>query len=310
MTPTATVPAATTWAGRRAGCRRRVVTGMAVSIARAPRSDDGPVGTVAKSNQMWPLRIRRLSRAGLRHWGLDSLIEATDLLVTELVTNALEHGRGDDIGVRLYVTGTHLHLEVKDGSPEHPVLRDADPLDEDGRGLFLVDAIADSWGTSDDGTITWCCLPLHQEPDEAMQSAAVSSPIVREWSAFLPSTDNAVPLACTSTRTHLTVLRWHGNIHGATEVVRRLVSNAVKHGAEESDESEIVLRLAITEAGELVAEVSDPNPGFPDFKAAAEGERGRGLWEIRQLGGRLSWFMLPKGGKTVQARVEAGEVPA
>ncbi|WP_405526753.1 ATP-binding protein [Streptomyces canus] len=106
-----------------------------------------------------PRRVRVIIRAGLRHWGLSGLTESAELLATELVTNAFKHGRGD-VGVRLYVTASHLLIEVRDGSPERPVSGRASLDDEDGRGLLLVTSIADHWGVSADGTTTWCSLPF------------------------------------------------------------------------------------------------------------------------------------------------------
>jgi len=60
----------------------------------------------------------------------------------------------------VYLTDMHLLIEVRDGSHELPVPGDAALDDEEGRGLFLVEAIADGWGVSPDGTTTWCSLPL------------------------------------------------------------------------------------------------------------------------------------------------------
>ncbi|MEV6483342.1 ATP-binding protein [Streptomyces sp. NPDC051576] len=114
---------------------------------------------IADADRAVPRRARVIVRAGLRYWGRPELIESADLLVTELVTNAFEHGRGD-VGLRVYLTDTHLLIEVRDGSHEIPVPGTAGLDDEDGRGLFLVAAIADVWGFSSDGTTAWCSLPL------------------------------------------------------------------------------------------------------------------------------------------------------
>lgn len=80
-------------------------------------------------------------------------------MLSELVTNAFEHGQGD-IGVRILVTGGRLRLEITDGSPTAAAVRRAGPDDESGRGMFIVAALAEEWGTSDDGTVTWCTLVL------------------------------------------------------------------------------------------------------------------------------------------------------
>ncbi|MFD3373708.1 MULTISPECIES: ATP-binding protein [unclassified Streptomyces] len=133
-----------------------VCDGIEVSFARASDSEgDG----IAEADRVWPSQVRRIVRAGLRHWGRPDLAESAELLATELVTNALRHGCGD-IVVRLHLAADRLRLDVQDGSHESPLPRNAAPDDEDGRGLLLVTAIADDWGVSHDGTTTWCTLPF------------------------------------------------------------------------------------------------------------------------------------------------------
>ncbi|MGW0314036.1 ATP-binding protein [Streptomyces flavidovirens] len=262
---------------------------------------------MCKADAIWPARLRRVVRAALRHWGWPDLVETAELLLSELATNALRYGNGNDVGVRLYLSGGKFVMEVRDGSSQRPVLRHAAHTEKNGRGLFLVDAMADAWGVSEDGTRTWCSLSLRPAPGDVMQPTAVSAPVTREWSTSLPPTANSVRLACVDTRTRLTQLQWNGNIHGASEIVRRLMANALEQGVDDHGQ-DLRLRLAITETGELLTEVSDANPSFPGV-SADEGRRGRGLWEVRQLGAHVTWYMLPGGGKTVQARVKAGEVP-
>ncbi|WP_206328556.1 ATP-binding protein, partial [Streptomyces sp. Tu 4128] len=104
--------------------------------------------------------MRRLARASLTHWGRSDLVDTAELLLTELVTNALRHAIGAEIGVRLYLQGAQLVIEVNDGSPLVPVPRTAGPEDESARGLLLVEALAAAWGVSADRTTTWCTLPL------------------------------------------------------------------------------------------------------------------------------------------------------
>ncbi|MET9776171.1 ATP-binding protein [Streptomyces sp. NPDC006367] len=108
----------------------------------------------------WPHRLRRIARASLTHWGRPKLVDTAELLLTELVTNALRYAPGRNIGVRIYLRDDQLVIEVNDGSPLAPAPRRAGPDDENGRGLFLVDALAESWGVSADGTTTWCTLSL------------------------------------------------------------------------------------------------------------------------------------------------------
>ncbi|MBD0735755.1 hypothetical protein BGM09_21895 [Streptomyces sp. CBMA29] len=106
----------------------------------------------------WVGRLRRISAAKLRAWGLDPLIDDVQLLVSELVTNALRYGEDGEIAFRLVITLQGVLIAVNDGSGRRPRLSVVDDESETGRGLFLVAAIAEDWGVSPDGTTTWCTL--------------------------------------------------------------------------------------------------------------------------------------------------------
>ncbi|MGW7067752.1 ATP-binding protein [Streptomyces sp. NPDC054855] len=71
------------------------------------------------------------------------------LLVSELVTNAVCHGlvldREFEVAVTVLADGD-CFIEVSDESPARPELREVGPLEEDGRGLRLLDALAEAWG--------------------------------------------------------------------------------------------------------------------------------------------------------------------
>ncbi|WP_406431502.1 SpoIIE family protein phosphatase [Streptomyces sp. NBC_00631] len=97
----------------------------------------------------------------LADWDLDELSFATELILSELVTNAIRHGRAP-IGVRLLRDRT-LICEVCDASTTSPHLRYAASTDEGGRGLFLVAQIAERWGTryTPAGKVIWAEQPLH-----------------------------------------------------------------------------------------------------------------------------------------------------
>ncbi|MGX1310131.1 serine phosphatase RsbU (regulator of sigma subunit)/PAS domain-containing protein/anti-sigma regulatory factor (Ser/Thr protein kinase) [Streptomyces calvus] len=81
----------------------------------------------------------------LAEWGLDELAFATELILSELVTNALRYG-GTPIRVRV-LHDRNLICEVYDSSSTSPHLRYATMTDEGGRGLFLVAQLAERWGT-------------------------------------------------------------------------------------------------------------------------------------------------------------------
>ncbi|MET9772899.1 ATP-binding protein [Streptomyces sp. NPDC006367] len=98
---------------------------------------------------------RSLVRGQLRGWDLDSVGDITELLVSELVTNALRHATGP-VGVRLvrHPDGLRgvLLVEVSDPLPEPPRARAPRLEDEGGRGLQLVASSARRWGTRPGGT--------------------------------------------------------------------------------------------------------------------------------------------------------------
>ncbi|MFI7415346.1 ATP-binding protein [Streptomyces sp. NPDC049627] len=273
---------------------------LEVSIERRPDPDSA---ALSAADAAWPRRLRRIARASLSHWGRADLIETVDLLLTELATNALRHGSGLDVGVRISMQDDHLKIEVNDGSSALPELRNAEHDDEGGRGLFLVDALAKDWGVSLDGTTTWCTLPLTKGPEE-MQPAAATAPVLREIPMELPGDRSAPGLARIQARTLLTVTAWPGNQHHAIDVLHALVDNAVKHALIPGEVNQrFGACLSITEADELIIDVTDPVPLFPEFDQAVAGESGRGLWEIARKGADLSWFVVGAefDAKTVRA---------
>lgn len=105
-------------------------------------------------------RARELARDQLVSWGLDDLVDTTELLVSELVTNALRHGFGD-IRLRLLLDHT-LVCEVWDSALLQPRRRRARDTDEGGRGLQLVAMLSQSWGSrrTHRGKTVWFELAL------------------------------------------------------------------------------------------------------------------------------------------------------
>ncbi|MEV6761579.1 SpoIIE family protein phosphatase [Streptomyces sp. NPDC051105] len=97
-----------------------------------------------------PGRARRLTRQALAGWGLEELTDTAELLVSEIVTNAVRHA-SRPISLRLLRTDV-LRCEVGDDVPQLPRLRRASPEEEHGRGLFLVNRLARRWGTTRLGT--------------------------------------------------------------------------------------------------------------------------------------------------------------
>ncbi|WP_413230170.1 SpoIIE family protein phosphatase [Kitasatospora herbaricolor] len=100
-------------------------------------------------------KARELACSWLLARGLDELVDTTELLVSELVTNALRHGRGD-IRLRLLRDRTVV-CEVWDDGYAQPRQRRAQETDEGGRGLQLVSLLAERWGSrrTPKGKIVW-----------------------------------------------------------------------------------------------------------------------------------------------------------
>ncbi|MGI5488238.1 ATP-binding protein [Microtetraspora malaysiensis] len=99
---------------------------------------------------------RRLVRTQLGGWGCGEHCEVAELLVSELVTNAVRHGNGGPVLTLTSADGA-LRCEVEDESPAPVRTRPAAGDDEGGRGLLLVDALSSSWGTgrTGRGKVVW-----------------------------------------------------------------------------------------------------------------------------------------------------------
>lgn len=93
-------------------------------------------------------RARELVRDQLRLWSRQAVGETAELLVSELVTNAVRHARGGRVELRLVRSGATLICEVEDEDHTLPTLLNAGPGDEFGRGLRIVSVLAKEWGTS------------------------------------------------------------------------------------------------------------------------------------------------------------------
>ncbi|MFD0312979.1 SpoIIE family protein phosphatase [Streptomyces flavalbus] len=104
--------------------------------------------------------VRAAVTRQLTEWGLDEAAFTTELILSELVTNAIRYG-GPPIRVRV-LRDRALICEVSDGSSTAPHLRYAAMTDEGGRGLFLVAQLAERWGTRylPGGKVIWAEQPL------------------------------------------------------------------------------------------------------------------------------------------------------
>lgn len=91
---------------------------------------------------------------------------AIELVVSELVTNAVLHAGAGVLTLGLYVRGLRLVIDLHDGNPRPPVRRSADDDSEGGRGLVLVEAMSLShgWTRTERGKRVWAELALPEVP--------------------------------------------------------------------------------------------------------------------------------------------------
>lgn len=109
---------------------------------------------------------RRIGAAWLRNMCrmAASRVDSAEVVISELVTNAIVHGHGSTVGLRLRHTDGDVRLEINDHCPSAvPRPKQADADEESGRGLWLVDALVEelggTWGFTADGTVAWCVFP-------------------------------------------------------------------------------------------------------------------------------------------------------
>nr|WP_043173221.1 ATP-binding protein [Streptomyces sp. NRRL B-24484] len=102
--------------------------------------------------------VRRRLRAVLDRWGLPpERADVAELLTSELITNALVHTPTGAVFDAALTPEGLLRIEVRDGAPGLPGRRAPGEYATSGRGLLLVEALADDWGVQlrGDGKVTW-----------------------------------------------------------------------------------------------------------------------------------------------------------
>ncbi|WP_455356364.1 ATP-binding protein [Streptomyces sp. SYSU K217416] len=111
-------------------------------------------------------RARRLITAVLNTWGLDCLDGAATVIVSDLATNAIAHGRCHSfrVGITL-VTPGRVRVAVSDRSTSDPEPREPSEDEESGRGLLLVASLADRWGVDRRswGKVVWAELAIRRD---------------------------------------------------------------------------------------------------------------------------------------------------
>ncbi|MFI7098927.1 ATP-binding protein [Streptomyces sp. NPDC050161] len=109
---------------------------------------------------------RRRVTALLQEWGADQHVrDDVELVMSELFTNALRHTASEKVGCELTLFGAHVRIAVTDeggGGTSAPQVQPGSVDKECGRGLFLVGALSENWGTRPDpggGRVVWADLP-------------------------------------------------------------------------------------------------------------------------------------------------------
>lgn len=92
-----------------------------------------------------PHAVRLFVDAQLGVWGLGHLAATVQVVANELVTNAVQNARGDDIAVRLEPCGDAVRVKVWDDNPDMPSMRTPDVLSEGGRGLAITGELSEHW---------------------------------------------------------------------------------------------------------------------------------------------------------------------
>jgi anti-sigma regulatory factor (Ser/Thr protein kinase) len=122
--------------------------------------------------QPWSVpRLRLHTRKVLHGWGLAALADTAELLVSELVTNAIRASQQAGLaGIRLLLmpAGAGVRIQVWDGSPGQPARQQDQPADaESGRGLVLVELLSRASGSyraAGGGKIVWCVSAAGSPP--------------------------------------------------------------------------------------------------------------------------------------------------
>jgi len=100
-------------------------------------------------------------------WGVpEDVIDDASLLATELLSNAVKHGSGL-VTLRVEVDDGVIQVKVHDDAAGLPVVENSDPTSVRGRGLFIVECVADQWGSDPDdpGKTVWFRLQAPSQND-------------------------------------------------------------------------------------------------------------------------------------------------
>jgi anti-sigma regulatory factor (Ser/Thr protein kinase) len=142
-------------------------THVSTHVSRSPASQTylSPtelLGSLVLNNSSASAALaRQFARVALTAGGYDDHTDTFELLVSELVTNAVVHAQdpfASSVHVRVVTRGSVVRLEVHDSELRLPTPRSPSLDEESGRGLFIVQTLATNWGTSCTSTdkCVWC----------------------------------------------------------------------------------------------------------------------------------------------------------
>ncbi|QNP74953.1 sensor histidine kinase [Streptomyces roseirectus] len=286
---------------------------MSVSLLPAERRAIAPAATDRSHTEV----LTHLVREGLPvpPGGLGSLWSAA---AEKLGTRRVEgKGRQPEL---VYLA--HVH-----GCPDAPLPRDPGPLPPDVLGLLRAPAdgktlsgYAKELGVRRTqtqalaryartllGAPTLACLVHRALPrlrHAGHTAPAAAAPVTASLQTELPGDASAVTAARGWVRATHAWLRWTGPAAHAAEAAGHLVANAVLHGLpEDTFHGHLLLKASATEASELLLDVTDHNPRFPQFdRSTGRAGADRGLRQIAWLGAQVTWRTAPNAlGKTVRA---------
>ncbi len=129
-------------------------------VPEAPRAGGRLQQHVAPGDPEALVQARHMVRGAVRAWDAGARADEIELVADELVTNVLLHTEGSAVVTLRVLDGSdrRLRIEVEDSSSALPRRRDAGEDGVSGRGLLLVDLLADVWGVEarGGGKAVWC----------------------------------------------------------------------------------------------------------------------------------------------------------
>lgn len=147
------------------------------------------------------------SVAGARHFVRDVLseepretVEAAELMTSELATNCVRHANSD-FELAIHLSRRAIRVEVSDHGEGQPVVRSPTPREQSGRGLRIVQELAEDWGItpSPNGKLVWFALPARTQAGERKSRSTASREKVPERSHEPEQSHEADP-GCTNFR--------------------------------------------------------------------------------------------------------------